>query len=735
MAVPFSRFEGRLKQLHVAEFADVFDLFFPFFRTEQAKSTFVTRGRGRIFFGDVALAGDSSTFHGRGRERRYAGGASLPRKRYHCIADSARNAPANNTLLRELFAYADPRMTLMPELIDSTVDADAARHLCERMEWDFAEPAVFHIVPARESAWFLPPVLGIPQAGAVLRYPLSLSDHVIERCVDLRRPRTLQWAFETFTEMEMAHEGAYKVDDNVVVCRKSGRPEGPSEFLAALLAQSTGGGSPFLQGIGNFLRAHGAEALIYPSARADSLSIVQSGHVVESYGYVLVDFRDAPEVAFEPEKYFGILPAWRERLLRSVTMSASEAAGDGEVRVSGLRRIQETRFAVFADWSKNSLARARVELRDRATTLTAPVELALRKPSDIVGPAGADVLGGDQEFLIDEGGPATGFLVEWRVGGTGAFLCDVLPAAASPHWLHDKWSWSSKVWFLFRACRVAPWALLKCPACLNETFWIVGGEEPAKACAACGLTHSEAGRNNDISEFIQWASTFKENDPSAEGAETLVQAYADVCHQCMDAVTGRVPPTQPKAVSAINRLYSGFAESPGWWLEKTKVPASRSILSRLGLFKAQRAILERGCPRCEFVTTDDIAAPACPGCGYKKGAPAKPPVPASESEVGVRNTLPRDFLVHFTTAVIAVMNQPTVRDAVARIDPKGSGALRAYAELFGRAIPSAPALSDEDMSEIAKELRSKILDRDGRPVTVEEREVFQLLCRILGGQV
>ncbi|HMD61274.1 MAG TPA: hypothetical protein VKG78_07565 [Opitutaceae bacterium] len=73
---PFSRFKGRLKQLHVAELDDVFDHFFPRFRDEVTLSSFVTRGRGRAFFGGLVGAGDSAVFVGRGRERRFSGDAN-----------------------------------------------------------------------------------------------------------------------------------------------------------------------------------------------------------------------------------------------------------------------------------------------------------------------------------------------------------------------------------------------------------------------------------------------------------------------------------------------------------------------------------------------------------------------------------------------------------------------------------------------------------------------------------
>ena len=79
MQIPFTQFAGRLKQLSVSELPDIFDLFFPRFRTESAVSSFFTRGRGKAVSDGLILGPDSAVFN-RGRERRFAGDATLQRK-------------------------------------------------------------------------------------------------------------------------------------------------------------------------------------------------------------------------------------------------------------------------------------------------------------------------------------------------------------------------------------------------------------------------------------------------------------------------------------------------------------------------------------------------------------------------------------------------------------------------------------------------------------------------------
>src|ERR1700682_6238470 len=140
MVIPFTRFSGRLKQLSVSDLSDVFDLFFPRFRTEHDLSSFITRGRGRALQPGVTMGSDAAVFTDRGRERRFAGDATLERKRFYCLADAPTNDRSNNTLLCELFAYAEPRLPALPQLLDSTVDVEQVKQVAEAVDFDLAVP-------------------------------------------------------------------------------------------------------------------------------------------------------------------------------------------------------------------------------------------------------------------------------------------------------------------------------------------------------------------------------------------------------------------------------------------------------------------------------------------------------------------------------------------------------------------------------------------------------------------
>lgn len=540
---PFSRFEGRLKQLHVDALADVFDVFFPRFRTEVSLSSFISRGRGRALAGDVALAGDSAAFVGRGRERRFSGDETLPRKHYYCVEDAPTNDPANNTLLCELFAYADPRSPLVPELLDTTVDVEQGQRLCQAMGWDSLQPSVLHIVRPRDEPWLLPPTLGIPSQGCVLRYPLTISDAAIERTIDLRKPDTLQWFLNVFVSFEVLCQGDFVDSTGHVNVTLKGEPPGTiEEFLPTILAQSPGGGSTFIQGIGACVRSIGAEALIYPSARADSRSVTQSGTVKESFGYVLVDYRGAPECNFDPRRYFGGLPHWADRIARRVTVTRAKDGDSDRLDIMGVRKLQECRYAVFHDWALNSFNVVRSELKSGEKRMGDQVKLALRRPSDIVGTDCQRFLGSDEEFRMEQG-PVQGFLVEWIVGPyntVAGFISSMILAAQSKFW-EDRWNWDGKSWFLYRLCRCRPWAILKCPICLTEYFWKIASGSLIRSCIGCHFTQPNV--DEILKSYEEWAQTRQESDRKSDDVfyATDAEVYDAVCFGLVDAITGEKP--------------------------------------------------------------------------------------------------------------------------------------------------------------------------------------------------
>jgi hypothetical protein len=548
--IPFTRFAGRLKQLSVSELPDIFNLFFPRFLTESEISSYLTRGRGHTLVGDdVILGKDSAVVTNRGRERRFAGDTTLQSKQCYCLEDAPTNHPTNNTLLNELFAYAEPRLPSVPELLDSTVDIERAGRVAADMGWKLETPCVLHIVRHRDEPWLFSPVLGIPPEGCVIRYPLTIVDTVIEQTIDLRLPATLQWFFQKFVNIEILCEGRFAVSKGKALHpRKGDPPKNPVEFVRTLLSQSLGGGTTFIQGIGAWLRSQGVEALIYPSARANSRSVTRNGVVEESYGYVLVDYRNSPPCDFVENRYFGVLPAWSEKNTRRLLINATVLDGKDLLRVEGALQLNRYRFHIFYDWNLNTFNHARNQLKAGTKKLGDPLELMCRRPSDIVGRDAEVIIGSDADFGIKEGGPAEGFLKQWKIGPyntNGSFIASVLPAAQSQFWV-ARWSWDETNWFLHRCSTQRPWAILKCPVCLSEYFWNVLDGAPVSACLACRFANGGSDPSKALGPYAKWAQETAHRlkppgtDESFDAESVRIQSA--VCEKLPDAVTGWRPP-------------------------------------------------------------------------------------------------------------------------------------------------------------------------------------------------
>jgi hypothetical protein len=533
--IPFTNFSGRLKQLDTSALSDLFDLFFPEFRTLHEASSYWAKGGIRLM-----VSARSTNFISRGRERRFAGDETLKRQRYYCIEDSKTNRSDNNTLLGELFAYADPRLLVLPELLDSTVDVE---HFTDFRY--LSAPCILHILRNQDNPWFFSPVFGIPPDGTIFQYPLKIVDQNIDRVIDLRITSTLHWFYNTFSNLEQTTNLSLESFSVVPFAKRP--PKDVQEFLPALLSQSLGGGTTFIQGIGAWLRANGANALIYPSARSDSCAIVRNGTVIDSFGYILVDYRDAPFRDFDPHHFFGALPSWRDPNMSSLEIDIATFNDESRVAITGLRRLQQFRFTIFHDWTKNMLNRAIVELHKGEKHLGDRFVLALRKPSTILGPDAEKVLGPDQQVLIDEGGGSlatSGFLFQWRESTVASFLGTVLPAAPSASW-EARWHWDEASWFLHRKCLRRPWVVLKCPVCWLELFWKVLDGGPITRCLRCNFSNGSEDRPDAIhSRYAEWTQKLLRQAGTLNDQESN-EIYAAVCERLPDAVTGIQPPNNP----------------------------------------------------------------------------------------------------------------------------------------------------------------------------------------------
>jgi hypothetical protein len=80
------------------------------------------------------------------------------------------------------------------------------------------------------------------------------------------------------------------------------------DLLPTLLSPGLGDAHGATQVAGSWLRRLGADALVFPSARADTRVSIASGELHEWYGWNLVDYRDSPSAIGQ----FVILSRWHQ---------------------------------------------------------------------------------------------------------------------------------------------------------------------------------------------------------------------------------------------------------------------------------------------------------------------------------------------------------------------------------------------------------------------------------------
>jgi hypothetical protein len=122
-----------------------------------------------------------------------------------------------------------------------------------------------------------------------------------ERLIDLRMPETRQWFVTEFTRLK-------NVAPPVPVFPLAGPLDDFKDLLPTLLSQGLGGTAGVTQAAGSWLRRLGAEALIFPSARADMSVSISDGELQDWYGWNLVDYRRAPPPTVG--SFVNVSPEW-----------------------------------------------------------------------------------------------------------------------------------------------------------------------------------------------------------------------------------------------------------------------------------------------------------------------------------------------------------------------------------------------------------------------------------------
>lgn len=325
--VPFTPFRSRVKCIRTQDWTELqtaaFKSAFPaFFATEKPNPRWVTQ---RDPFGTAT--GSPETPY---RYRRYSGGTTLPRNRYYSICEDATGADSQ-TLAREIMTYCERTSSQAFALdLDDPVESGP---------WPFFENSWGVRCPTNQIALVFewktssppPDFAFIPRAllatGARMFpvfIPTTLLDVSISRAIDLRLPRTQEWLVAhllnalpsvAYTADGVLYRGLPLGDGHDIPWPIESRfttrdgldafsyPPSPNrehasgslsaDFLGILefLMFPTRGGSPLTEAIGRWLRFLGAEALIYPSARADVECVIEDGALKRWRGWNLVDYR------------------------------------------------------------------------------------------------------------------------------------------------------------------------------------------------------------------------------------------------------------------------------------------------------------------------------------------------------------------------------------------------------------------------------------------------------------
>jgi hypothetical protein len=246
--------------------------------------------------------------------RRFSGDGFLSPTRYHSLCQSG-DGHDGGTMARELIAYHDPLTTGLLDVDDLTDRLATGAPLPGSIAPDLAnglQSALLISIPpftASEHEWM---------HGAAKRWetthvllPVSVTEVRFQRLVDLRVPRVAAWFTHNLTRLRWL--------------TADGKPQ-PAfprkepldrfiDLLPSLMAQTLGGGNGATRIAGQWLRSLGADALVFPSARSDSLVEVDDGDVTAFYGWNLVDYRAAHPARLQT---FDLTPSWIQRVSNEI---------------------------------------------------------------------------------------------------------------------------------------------------------------------------------------------------------------------------------------------------------------------------------------------------------------------------------------------------------------------------------------------------------------------------------
>ena len=307
MPIPFERKTLLLKQVPIDELNEMqknsVHFFFPGYH-DGAGFSIAKQPAGSTVSSPTKVAQESGfvVIEDHNQHRRFAGDFSLSRGRYHTVCRDERGDDGG-LLLRELDAYSKPEIAGLFSIYDTT-NSDSAMDplpapLNPKMSALVCIPRELRRFPSRFREAF-PSAVVNTAVRFVAVVPLRVSAITFKKLIDLRMPKTRQWLVTELTRLKNRTTGE-------VVFPLAGTLDDFYDVLPTLLSPDLGDGHGATQVAGSWLRRLGAEALVFPSARADARVSIASGELREWYGWNLVDYRDSPTPAMND---FVILSRW-----------------------------------------------------------------------------------------------------------------------------------------------------------------------------------------------------------------------------------------------------------------------------------------------------------------------------------------------------------------------------------------------------------------------------------------
>jgi hypothetical protein len=307
--IPFTTYTGSVRQFEtrfpLPQIAVFYGLCFSLFEdidrqhADDSQITYV-----------VTAAGTQYNFGS--RPRRFAGGPGLRPESYSTISTPTGDRGA---LRDELTAYYSGSAGIWVMIYDPTVEEWVTDHLREQGVPDVDLPLLYIVYKLEEtmSADTLAKIHQVDPSFRIgeklgMTYGVRQSDITLERVIDLRYPEAQEWFVETFVALEVE---AASQQRGPVIYLNTGRPPSTfGEMLPVISSLETGGGMVFSQAVGAWLRAHGANGLIFPGARSNCHSVVDDGELVSSSGWNLVRYEGA--TAPVNNDLFGLMGQWQD---------------------------------------------------------------------------------------------------------------------------------------------------------------------------------------------------------------------------------------------------------------------------------------------------------------------------------------------------------------------------------------------------------------------------------------